>query len=279
MRILLPESFAEACALLAEAPERIALAGGTDLLVAWPQRFDLRDATLIDLSKLTELKSIAWAQGSLVLGAATTYWDVQSDAAVGAAFPLLAQAARSVGALQIQTRGTWAGNIVNASPAADGAAVLLAHEAVLELVSSNDREMVPLADFYRRGEASRPRPDQLVRSIRVPRREHSVLAFDKVGSRAALTISNLSLTIARSAAGWRMVAGGMAPQVARCPNLERLITSEAPITSPDELLPALRADLAPVDDIRASAAYRERVMARMAFTRLADTCPWITGRL
>ena len=174
MRILLPESFAEACALLAEAPERIALAGGTDLLVAWPQRFDLRDATFIDLSRLAELKSIGWAQGSLVLGAATTYWDVQSDAAVGAAFPLLAQAARSVGALQIQTRGTWAGNIVSASPAADGAAVLLAQEAVLELVSSHDREMVPLADFYRRGEASRRRPDQLVRSIRVPRREHSV---------------------------------------------------------------------------------------------------------
>lgn len=279
MRILLPESFAEACALLAEVPERIALAGGTDLLVAWPQQFDRRDATFIDLSKLAELKPIAWTQDTLVLGAATTYWDVQSDARVGEAFPLLARAARSVGALQIQTRGTWAGNIVNASPAADGAAVLLAHEAVLELVSSQAREMVPLADFYRRGKGSRRRPDQLVRSIHVPRRDHSIAAFDKVGARAAFTISNLSLTIVRSAAGWRFVAGGMAPQVARCPNLERLITSEAPIASPDELLPALRADLAPVDDIRASAAYRERVMARIAFTRLAETCPWIAGRL
>jgi CO/xanthine dehydrogenase FAD-binding subunit len=279
MRVLLPESFAEACALRAEGPDRIAVAGGTDLLVGWPQRFDLRDATFIDLSKLAELKSITWASGSLVLGAATTYWDVQRDTAVAAAFPLLAKAARSVGALQIQTRGTWAGNVIHASPAADGAAVLLAHEAVLELVSSRDRELISLADFYRRSPASRLRPDQLVQSIRVPCRNHSVLAFDKVGSRAAFTIANLSLTIARSEAGWRMVAGGMGPQVARCPSLERLIASETPIASPDELLAALRADLAPVDDIRASAAYRERVMARLAFTRLAEACPWITGRL
>jgi CO/xanthine dehydrogenase FAD-binding subunit len=279
MPALLPGSFVEACAFLADDPERIALAGGTDLVVAWPQRFDRQDATYVDLSKLAELKTITWTEDALVLGAGTTYWDVLRDARVTDAFPLLAEAARRVGALQIQTRGTWAGNIVNASPSADGAAVLMAIGAVVELVSADAEESVPLADFYLGYNRMRRRPDQLIRAIRIPRREYSVQFFEKVGARAAQTLSNLSVALARSAAGWRVVAGGMAPNVACCARLEQLIESEMPIDSPEAFLPAIRADLSPVDDVHASAAYRERVLARVVFTKLSEVCPWIRGCL
>jgi CO/xanthine dehydrogenase FAD-binding subunit len=277
MPILLPDTFSEACALLADDPDRIALAGGTDLLAAWPERFDRHEATYIDLSKLTELKTIDWMDDALVLGAATTYWDVLRDARVPDDFPLLASAALRVGALQIQTRGTWAGNIANASPFADGAAVLMAHDAVLELVSANAEEHVPLCEFYLGHGRTRRLPGQLIRAVRIPRRDYSVQAFEKVGARAGQTVSRLSLTLARSSAGWRVVAGGMAPSVARCPSLERLIESETRLDSPEALLPAIRSDLSPVDDLHASAVYREQVFARVAFMELLGVCPWVQG--
>ena len=279
MDVLLPASFSEACALLAQDPERIALAGGTDLLAGWPERQDRHEVTYIDLSKLAELKSIAWDDDALVLGAMTTFWDVLCDAHVRDEFPLLAKVARRIGALQIQTRGTWAGNVSTASPSADGAAALMAHDAVLELASADGEERVSLADFYLGGKRTRRRKDQLIRAIRIPRRKHSVQTFEKVGIRASQSVSILSLTITCSAAGWRVVAGGMAPSVTRWPSLERLIESATPIGSPAELLPSVRADLTPIDDLRSSAGYRERVMARVAFIELSQVCPQFHGRL
>ena len=279
MSVLVPDSLAAACALLVEDGERIVLAGGTDLLVAWPQRFDRHGATYVDVSRLTELRTISFAADALVLGAAATWWDVIRDDRVKRAAPLLPRVARQVGALQIQTRGTWAGNIANASPAADGAAVLMAHDAILELISADGEEQVPLAEFYLGHKRTRRRAHQLIRAIRVPLRERDVEVFEKVGARAAQAVSNLSLTFVRSAAGWRVVVGGMAPSVVRCPSLERLIESETPIDSPEALLPAIRADLSPIDDLRASAAYRLRVLARVAFTKLSELCPWVQGRL
>jgi CO/xanthine dehydrogenase FAD-binding subunit len=276
---LLPQTFREACELLAEDPERVPIAGGTDLLVDWPQRFDRQAKTYIDLWKLAELKSIDWSDDALTLGATATFWNAICDPRVREELPLLAYAARRVGALQIQTRGTWAGNIINASPAADGAAVLMAHDAVVELASAGGAEEVPLADLYLGHGRLRRRPDQLVRAIRIPRRAYSVRIFEKVGARAAQAIAKLSVTVTRSDVGWRVVAGGMAPRVCRCTSLERLLESETPIASPEDLLPGIRTDLAPADDIRSSAAYRERVMARVAYSALGEVCPWFEGRL
>ncbi len=270
MPVLLPSSVSAACAMLAEDPARIPLAGGTDLLVAWPEHFAAHAATYVDLSKLAELATIAWSQETLVLGAATTYWDVLRDARVRDGFPLLASAARRVGALQIQTRGTLAGNIVNASPSADGAAALMALDAVVELVAASGEEQIPLADFYLGHKRTRRRPDQLVRTIRIPRRRCSAQSFEKVGIRAAQTLPALSVSLACSPAGWRVVVGGMAPHVTRCPSLERLFASGAPVDAPEALLPSIRADLAPVDDLVVSAAYRERVLARVLFTKLSE---------
>jgi CO/xanthine dehydrogenase FAD-binding subunit len=262
-----------------EDRERIVLAGGTDLLVAWPQRFDRHGATYVDVSKLTELRTISFAGDALVLGAAATWWDAIRDDRVKRAAPLLPRVARQVGALQIQTRGTWAGNIANASPAADGVAVLMALDAVVELVSCGGEEHVPLGEFYLDYQQTRRRPDQLIRAIRVPRRDYAVQIFEKVGARAAQAITTVGVTVTRSDAGWRVVAHSMAPTVRRCPSVERLLETEAPVTSADDLLAAIRTDVSPIDDIRSSAAYRERVMARVLYAALGDVCPGFRGRL
>src|SRR5437870_11729163 len=127
MRALLPENVNEALNSLASDGSAVPIAGGTDLLVHWPTRVEAHDRTYVDLSALEALKPPRWSGGALVLGGLTTYWDVIVDARAGEELPLLVEAARQIGAVQIQSRGTWAGNIVNGSPAADGVPVLMAY--------------------------------------------------------------------------------------------------------------------------------------------------------
>lgn len=264
MRVLLPKSLDEALDLLA-SEAAVPMAGGTDLLVHWPQNLAAHDRTYLDLSHLHTLKAIEWTHEALILGGLTTYWDVIRDPQARQLFPLLIAAARQVGSIQIQARGTWAGNIANASPAADGVPALMAYGAVVELASRDGRAEVPLADFYLGYKEMRRRPDQLITAIRVPRRVYDVEIFEKVGSRRAQAITKLGFAATRSATGWCVAANSMAPTVCRCPAVEERLGAGTPLREPEDLLPALRRDLSPIDDIRSTAAYRERVMARVLF--------------
>jgi CO/xanthine dehydrogenase FAD-binding subunit len=253
--------------------EIIPIAGGTDLMVHWPGHLAAHDRTYLDLSHLEELKPLRWNEDELVLGALTTYWQVIQDPTAKAEFPLLEQAARQVGAIQIQARGTWAGNIANASPAADGVPVLMAYDARLELVSAEGSEEIALADFYLGYKKTRRRPDQLIRSIRIPRRAYSLQIFEKVGSRRAQAISKLGFALTRSAASHRVVANSVAPFVCRCPALEDYLDAGKSPSQPEDLLPALNQDIAPIDDIRSTAAYRKTVLSRILFHALKPMSP------
>jgi len=142
-----PATLPEALAILAGEPGVVPMAGGTDLLVHWPTRTAEHDKSYLDLSGLDALRGVHWSDEELHLGALATYWDVIADEQATRELPLLAQAARLVGAIQIQARGTWAGNIVNASPAADGVPVLMAYDARVVLQSVRGREEIALADF------------------------------------------------------------------------------------------------------------------------------------
>ncbi|PYP19936.1 MAG: hypothetical protein DMD53_12800 [Gemmatimonadetes bacterium] len=275
MTVLLPGSERDALEMLAAADgDAVPIAGATDLLVSWPGRLEDHRKTYVDLSGLAGLRPLRWTGDELVLGGLTSYWDVIRDVRVRQEFPLLVAAARQVGAIQIQVRGTWAGNIVNASPAADGVPVLMAYDAVVELESLRGREEVPLDRFYTGYKEMRRRPDQLVVAIRLPRRPYSVQKFVKVGSRRAQAIAKVGLAITRAAAGWRVVAASMAPTIRRCPTIERLLEEGAPVRGPDDLLPAIARDVSPIDDIRSTAAYRKRVMARVLYYELREACGW-----
>src|SRR5881398_3673859 len=227
--------------MLASDGAAIPIAGGTDLLVHWPVRVDAHDRTYVDLSRLDALKPLSWTTDELVLGGLTTYWDVIRDARAAREFPLLGNAARQVGAIQIQARGTWAGNIVNASPAADGVPVLMAYDAVVVLESRRGREEVPLDRFYSGYKEMRRRADQLVVAIRIPRRTYSFQIFEKVGSRRAQAIAKVGLAVTHSDAGWRVVAASVAPTIRRCPAVERLLETgaRAGVSSSEDLSPAI----------------------------------------
>jgi CO/xanthine dehydrogenase FAD-binding subunit len=269
VNVHLPATLPDALGLLAADAEAIPVAGGTDVLVHWPVRPSDHDRTYVDLSGLNELKGLRWSEEELVLGALATYWDVIADARAASELPLLVAAARQVGAVQIQTRGTWAGNIVNASPAADGVPVLMAYDAVVVLESRAGRTEVPLAEFYRGYKQMRRTPDQLVVAIRVPRRAYGVQVFEKVGSRRAQAIAKVGLALTHSAAGWRVVAASVAPTVRRCSALEQLLGRGRPLRAPEDFHDAIAQDVAPIDDLRSSAQYRTRVMARVLHAALA----------
>lgn len=266
MRVVMPNTVEEACAALA-AHSLVPFAGGTDLMVHWPVRpeSETKDREYLDLSGLAELRAMRWTDDELALGGLTTYWDVIQDSRAAAEFPLLAQAARQVGAIQIQSRGTWAGNIVNASPAADGVPALMAYDAVVELVSAREAESVALDEFYLGYKQMRRRPDQLISAIRLPRRKYDFAYFEKVGARRAQTITKVGVAITHSAAGWRVVANSVAPVVLRCRTVEAILESGAGFASADDVVAALRGDVAPIDDIRSTAEYRLRVLGNLIF--------------
>jgi len=270
VNVLLPDTLPQALELLSQNGDAVPMAGGTDLMVHWHVRPEAHQHTFVDLSRLEALKPLSWTADMLVLGGLTTYWDVIRDERTREEFPLLVDAARQVGAIQIQARGTWAGNIVNASPAADGVPVLMAYDGIVVLESRRGREQVPLDRFYSGYKQMRRRPDELIVAIRVPRRRYSYQVFEKVGSRRAQAIAKVGLAVTRSDAGWRVVAASVAPTIRRCPTVERLLETGAAVASPSDLLPAIAQDVAPIDDIRSTAHYRTLVMARLLYHDLRD---------
>lgn len=278
MRVLLPDTLDDALAMLAskDGAGAIPMSGGTDLLVEWPLHPERHDKTYLDLSALAELRPHRWTDSELILGGATTYWDLITDPRAREEFPILIDAARQVGAIQIQSRGTWAGNIVNASPAADGVPALMAHDAIVVLRSASGESEVRLDEFYLGYKKMKRTPDQLITAIRIPRRAHDFHVFEKVGSRKAQAITKVGLAILHSdGAGWRVVANSVAETIRRCPAIEQMLEDKAPVKSPSDFLPAIDRDVTPIDDIRSTATYRRTVMARLLYHDLRPVCDWI----
>lgn len=285
MQVLFPTSLNEACAMMAQERDdrgapAVPIAGGTDLLVHWPIKPRAQERLFLDLSALAEIRAIRWTQEFLELGALTTFWDVIGDARIAVEFPVLVAAARTVGAIQIQARGTWAGNIMNASPAADGVPALMSCDAVVVLADSRGRSEVPLCEFYSGYKQRAARPDQLIAAIKVPRTPCDFAAFEKVGSRRAQAITKVGAAITHQVGdprtGWRIAVNSVGPTVRRCRELERALARGSAIRSPAELLTHLKSDISPIDDIRSTARYRAEVLARVLYHRLRGGCPTVT---
>ncbi len=267
MEVLCPQDLDEALEHLARggATPPAPIAGGTDLLVSWHRR-PHDDLRLLDLSRLrNELGGLRLTDDTLEIGALATFWDARCAPEVAAAFPLLALAAEQVGAVQIQTRGTWAGNLANGSPAADGVPVLMAYDASVVLRSRDGQREVALDRFYTGYRRSVRRPDELIVALRLPRRRRQHEWFYKVGSRSAQTITKVGVAVVCDEAGWRIVANSVAPTVVRCRALEAALARGGRFGSPGDLRRVLAADIAPIDDIRSTARYRATVLARLLY--------------
>lgn len=272
-----PASLTAALALLQQhgAQARI-VAGGTDLLVEL-QRGIKPTTTLIDISALPGLRYVHEANGQICLGALTTHNDViAAPLCISQALPL-AQACWEVGAPQIRTRATIAGNLVTASPANDTITPLMALDAELVLTSASGERVVALRDFYTGVRRTVLRPDELLREIRFPAmRPQQRGIFLKLGLRRAQAISVINvaivLTLDRGESepslaqitDARITLGCVAPTIVRASAAEAFLLGQRldpQICAEAGRLAVLAA--APIDDLRGSAAYRQHTIAAL----------------
>jgi len=269
-----PRSVAEAASLLA-AGDWALLAGGTDLYPAHVGRPIARP--LLDLSRVEGLRGIRRSDSGWTIGATTTWSDVVR-AELPPLFDALKAAAREVGGVQIQNAGTVAGNLCNASPAADGTPVLLALGARVVLQSARGERELALDEFVLGSRRTARAADELVVAVRIPARSaRARSAFAKLGGRRYLTISISTVAVVvdvdtNGAIVEAGVAVGSCSAVAqRLPALEaRLVGVAAGADLAAMLDPADLAPLTPIDDLRGSAAYRRDATATLVRRALRE---------
>jgi CO/xanthine dehydrogenase FAD-binding subunit len=263
----------ETLALIAE-PARI-LAGGTDVFPAAGER--PLSGRIVDISGVSGLRGVTRAGDEIRIGALTTWTDiVRAD--LPPAFDALRAAAREIGAVQIQNRGTIGGNLCNASPAADGAPPLLILEAEVELASARGVRRLPLAQFITGSRRTLLAPDELMTAVVAPSRPSTARsAFIKLGARRYLVISIVMVAVLLDLAEGRVrdarIAVGACSAVAqRLAEVEaRLVGARADASLGGLLQAEDLAVLTPIDDVRASADYR-RYAALALVRRAIDAC-------
>ncbi|TKB10524.1 MAG: xanthine dehydrogenase family protein subunit M [Mesorhizobium sp.] len=260
IRYAKPTTVDEALALLGEDRWRI-LAGGTDFYPAQGAK-PFRD-NILDVNGLVELRGIAEAEEHWRIGARATWTDIVRHS-LPAAFDGLKAAAREVGSVQIQNVATVAGNLCNASPAADGVPALLVLDADVEVRSAEATRHLPLGDFILGNRRTASRPDEMVTAIRVPKRSAvGTSAFVKLGARRYLVIS-IAMAAARLVVDDGVVAdaaiavGACSAVARRLAGVEAALRGQ-PVTAAlsDAVLSAPIEELSPIADVRGSAEYRQ----------------------
>jgi xanthine dehydrogenase small subunit len=255
--LLQPASVDEALRMLRDEGPLVPIAGCTDVLVA--ANFGTLEARrFLDLWPLDDLARIRVEAGRLVIGARATWTQIIRSPLVRRRIPILAEAARQIGGLQIQNRGTIGGNVANASPAGDGLPVLAAAEAVLVLRSAGRTRRVPYAEFATGYRKTVLESDELIAAIEVPPLPPKQW-FRKVGTRAAQAISKVVMAGIGGAAP-RLAVGSVADRVVRLPATERALAAGASIADAQS---SMLSEIAPIDDLRSTADYRRRVCVNL----------------
>ncbi|MFI5018449.1 MAG: FAD binding domain-containing protein [Dongiales bacterium] len=271
-----PRELGDALAVLREGAITV-IAGGTDYYPARVERPANED--LLDITAISALRRIDITSGHFRIGAGVTWTDlIRAD--LPPCFDGLKLAAREIGGVQIQNAGTLAGNVCNASPAADSMPNLLALDTEVELASTQGQRRLKLGDFVTGNRKTLRRPDELVTALLIPRRlEASRSSFVKLGARRYLVISIVMLAAVMEkqegkVAAARIAVGACSEVARRLPALERALLGRpwdrtlAAVIEPSHL-----AGLSPIDDVRAGAAYRRdaaQVLLRRALEALGE---------
>jgi CO/xanthine dehydrogenase FAD-binding subunit len=277
-----PRDLAEAYAVLSggspAAPVK-PVAGGTDLMVTITGELAPPPASVIDLWAIDALRGIAIDGAALTLGALTTYTDIRRSALCREHVPALVEAAGTIGAAQIQNRGTLGGNIANASPAGDTLPVLLAGDAVIVVGSERGERSVPASQFWTGYRQTALAHDELILRIRLPLAAGREMRFRKVGTRRAQAISKVVMAVAWQGDGtWRearVALGSVAATPIRATATERDLEGRQPTPeTADRAAETLATELAPIDDVRSTAEYRRLVAARVLHRIIRDAGRW-----
>jgi len=266
-QFLVPVNSDELAALLQRYPDARMIAGGTDLSIELTQQL-AEIETLIDTTRVSEMNILTQDSDQLIIGAALPYSDFSN--ALLAQFPELDELLARLGSKQIRNRGTLGGNIGNASPIADMPPVLIALGAELILSSVRGRRRIALEDFYQSYKVTSLAAGEFIEQIIIPNRQAgSVLRTYKISKRFEDDISStcgafyLPMSDGQIAAP-RIAFGGMAAIPARATHTEQVLDGQVlSDTLVESAQAALSNDYSPIDDFRASGAYRLQVSQNM----------------
>ncbi len=272
-----PQTLDDALTVLAEHAESARIvAGGTDVMVELSRAVRPTE-TLIDITAVPGLRAIRVDDGVISLGGLTTHNDVIASSLCRERARPLAQACWEVGAPQIRTRGTVAGNLVTASPANDTITPLIALDAELVLVSVRGERVLPLDEFYLGVRRTALAPDELVREIRFAALGDDQRGrFVKLGLRRAQAISVIDAAIVLTFDGdvvtdARIALGSLAPTIVRAREAEAFVIGkhlDAEIAA--EAATLAGAAVSPIDDVRGSASYRMATLRNLLAQTLLD---------
>ena len=269
---LRPGSLEEALRARREHADYTVLAGGTDLLVSAAHKPE--PPGIIDLFGLPALVgAAAEPDGTIAIGAATTYAQLLRSELVKLELPALWAASREVGALQIQARGTLGGNIATSSPVGDTLPVLLALDAVVELAAESGVRRIPYGEFVTGYRVTAMRADELITAVRFPPPPPGARQYwRKMGTRRAQSISKVMLAACAQIEGGairhiRLGLGAVADRPVRARAAEAAVLGQAPGSeAAARARDALAGEIRPIDDVRSTAAYRlaaaQNVVAR-----------------
>ena len=272
---LRPRTLNEAVDALGEPGAQV-LAGGTDFYPALGERWI--STPVVDITAVREIKGIARERDYFRIGGGTT-WTKVLQTPLPQCFDALKSAAREIGSVQIQNRGTVAGNLCNASPAADSVPPLLALDAEVELASSSGTRRVPLAEFIVGNRKTLRAAGEILTAVIVPRTvEDAPSVFLKLGARRYLVISiaMVAAVVSVNEQGRvryaRVAVGSCSVRAQRLTALEQVLLDKpadaglAALVSPEHL-----SSLSPIDDVRATATYRRDAALRLV-RRALELC-------
>lgn len=259
-------NLSEAYAALSERGGSLKIiAGGTDLMVLMNAR-QLDATEFLDIWRLDELRGITDEGATLGIGALTTYTELIRSELVLRCVPSLVAASRTIGAIQIQNRGTIGGNIANASPAGDSLPVLAAFDAELEIGSARGTRRVAFNQFYTGYRGSVLERDELLLAVRIPKLKSGERDFFwKVGTRRAQAISKTVMAARVSVDGDKIESmsigvGSVAPTVIRAYRTEACLAGAALTPSlMEDSRRMIASEVSPITDLRSTEHYRRTV--------------------
>ncbi|MFC1618898.1 FAD binding domain-containing protein [Candidatus Neomarinimicrobiota bacterium] len=247
------------------------LAGGTDLIPGYEGGQPLPEH-LINVKAIPNLNGIQQGKQHVEIGALTTIETLRRDAYIRSHFPALAQACEDFGSVQIRHRATLGGNIVNASPAADTLPALFVYNATVKLRGTQGERVVGVRDFILNpGDVDLQR-GELLHSIQIPRPDCRSL-FHKLGLRQAMAIAVVNYAILYEIkhqyfTSLTVAAGAVAPRVVYLKTFMEAVVGEG--MALDQAIALVDDDIAPIDDIRATAGYRRMVLKNLLLHTLRE---------
>jgi len=262
---LAPKTLDEALSLLDNYKDKSAriLAGGTDLLVKM-KTIDLKTDYLINIKNIPELNFIETADG-LKIGAAVPLSHIERIEKVQERYPALYEGIKSMAAIAVRNMGTIAGNICNASPAADTVPPLIAYSAEVKLVSKRGERTVSVEDFVTGVGKTVIEADELITQVNIPEmKKNSGSAFSKKGRvKADIAKINLAVYLEREdniCKDCKIVLGSVAVKAIRAKEAEGLLKGQTVSTSLiDKITKKASEEIKPIDDIRSSVEYRTEI--------------------